>query len=241
MSLSVYIPVFNEQEIILNTLNDVSSHLKKNHIDFEIIVIDDFSTDNSQKIIKEFCLKNNNCFFFQNTKKGLGSSINLGIQKATKKYFVIFMADKSDNLDDLITYYNNISTKNLDAVFGSRFLKGSKVKGYPVIKLFLNRIFNFIVKIFLMSNYNDFTNAFKIYKREMLISFAPLISEDFNIFLELPMKTISRFYKFTVIPISWDGRIKGTSNFYIKELGSKYFFTLLYCFFEKILLGKRKK
>ena len=74
----------------------------------------------------------------------------------------------------------------------------------------------------------------------MLISFKPFVSEDFNIFLELPMKTISRFYKYDIVPISWNGRIKGKSNFYIKELGSKYLFTLLYCFLEKILLGKKK-
>ena len=74
----------------------------------------------------------------------------------------------------------------------------------------------------------------------MLISFKPFVSEDFNIFLELPMKTISRFYKYDIVPISWNGRIKGKSKFYIKELGSKYLFTLLYCFLEKILLGKKK-
>jgi dolichol-phosphate mannosyltransferase len=240
MSLCVFIPVFNEQEIILNTLKDIHSCLIKNQIDFELIIINDFSTDNSESIIKNFCKKNKNSFFFKNIKKGLGHAVNLAIEKAKKKYFTILMSDKSDNLDDLVVYYKTIKNKNIDAVFGSRFLSSSKVTGYPLVKLLLNRVFNYLVKILLFSNYNDFTNAFKIYKREMLISFKPFVSEDFNIFLELPMKTISRFYKYDIVPISWNGRIKGKSKFYIKELGSKYLFTLLYCFLEKILLGKKK-
>ncbi len=119
------------------------------------------------------------------------------------------------------------------------FLPQSKVNGYPIVKLILNRIFNFFVKILLVSKYNDFTNAFKIYKREVLLSFRPIVSEDFNIFLELPLKTISRRCKYIIIPISWDGRTKGKSKFQIKELGSKYLFTLFYCLLEKILLGKK--
>ncbi len=239
MSLSVYIPVYNEQDIILDTLNDLKDYLKKNNIDFELLIVDDFSTDNSKLIVENFCSKNKNAFYFKNTKKGLGASVNLAIQKSKKKYFAIFMSDKSDNLDDLITYYNIINYKNLDAVFGSRFLSDSKIEGYPILKLILNRIFNLIVKILLLSNYNDFTNAFKIYKREVLLSFFPIVSEDFNIFLELPMKTILRLHKYIIIPISWNGRAKGKSKFYIKELGSKYLFTLFYCLLEKILLGKK--
>ena len=77
-----------------------------------------------------------------------------------------------------------------------------------MIKLILNRIFNYFVKILLFSKYNDFTNAFKIYRHEMLISFKPIVSEDFNVFLELPTKTISRFHKYDIISILWSGKKK---------------------------------
>ncbi len=68
----------------------------------------------------------------------------------------------------------------------------------------------------------------------------PLISESFNIFLEMPLKIISRKYKYKVIPINWTGRKIGESKFKIKELGSKYLFTLIYCFIERNLLNKKK-
>ena len=146
------------------------------------------------------------------------------------------MADLSDSPNDLIKYYNIITKKKLDAVFGSRFLKDSKVNDYPLKKLIFNRFFNYIVKYLFFSKYNDFTNAFKIYKKEVLIEIKPLVSENFNIFLEMPLKIITRKKKFQIIPISWKNRKKGSSKFKIKELSSKYFFTLFYCLLEKILL-----
>ena len=89
-----------------------------------------------------------------------------------------------------------------------------------------------------MSNYNDFTNAFKIYKKNALLKTFPLVSESFNIFLELPLKIISRKMKYKIIPISWTNRKTGNSKFDIKELRAKYLFTLIYCLLEKLLLKK---
>jgi dolichol-phosphate mannosyltransferase len=67
----------------------------------------------------------------------------------------------------------------------------------------------------------------------------PLISEDFNIFLEIPLKIISRRMSYKIVPISWKNRKEGKAKFNMKELQSKYLFTLIYCFLEKILLKKK--
>ncbi len=150
------------------------------------------------------------------------------------------MCDMSDDLNDVKKYYNLIKKNDLDAVFGSRFLKNSKVKDYPIFKLILNRIANNLIKFIFFKNYNDFTNAFKIYKKKTLLNLFPIISEGFNVFLELPLKIINRRYRYQIIPINWNGRTKGKSKFKIKEIGSMYLFTLIYCLSEKILLNKRK-
>ena len=150
------------------------------------------------------------------------------------------MADLSDSPNDIIRYYNEINDKNLDAVLGSRFLKNSEVIDYPKKKLIINRIFNFITKVMFFENYNDFTNAFKIYKTDVLKEIRPIVSENFNVFLELPLKIIIRKYNYSVINIDWRNREKGYAKFKIKELGSKYLFTLLYCFFEKVLLNQKR-
>tara|TARA_B100001057_G_C22388940_1_gene771417 strand:- start:212 stop:667 length:456 start_codon:yes stop_codon:yes gene_type:complete len=150
------------------------------------------------------------------------------------------MADLSDDINDLKIYNKLMDEKNLDAVLGSRFLKGSEVKDYPFQKLLLNRVFNFFVSLIFWNRYNDYTNAFKIYKKEVLKTMMPFVSESFNIFLEIPLKIISRNYSYQIIKINWIGRKKGEAKFRIKELRSKYLFTLLYCFFERILLNIRK-
>ena len=184
--------------------------------------------------------KNKNFIVYNNQKKGLGGAINLGIEKANGKFICIMMADLSDDINDLKKYYTLMEENNYDAVFGSRFITDSKVIGYPKQKLILNRVFNFIVKLVFLNRYNDYTNAFKIYKSEMIKNFLPLMSESFNVFLELPLKVISRKYDYKVIPINWSTRKRGEAKFKIKELRSKYLFTLIYCFIEKILLKKEK-
>ena len=162
------------------------------------------------------------------------------LQSLTGDNISIMMADLSDDINDLIKYNELMTQNNFDAILGSRFMKDSKVKEYPVQKLILNRIFNLFVSLIFLNKYNDFTNAFKIYKKKTLIETMPLISESFNIFLEIPLKIISRGYKYKVISINWVGRKKGKSKFKIKELGAKYLFTLIYCFIEKNLLNIKK-
>ena len=237
MSLTVIIPLRNEEKAIKNTLKYFEESWITD-IDHEIILIDDFSTDNTCNRIKEFNSSKLNFKVIKNKKEGLGSAMTVGIEGSSKEYVAIFMADLSDDIDDLKKYYTIIREKKLNAVFGSRFMKSSIVTNYPISKYYVNRIANNIIKIFFLNNYNDYTNAFKIYQRETLLKLFPIVSENFNVFLELPLKIITRKYRYEIIPISWKGRKDGYSKFNLKELGSKYIFTLLYCFLEKILLKK---
>lgn len=237
---SIIIPCRNETEIIEETVKILCEELKE--FKLEIIIINDFSNDDTLDKIRK--LEKNYSFLksFNNNKEGLGGAINLGIQSSSGEYILIYMADMSDDIKDVKKYFTLcLNEKNLDAVFGSRFSKTSKVQDYPKKKLILNRIFNYIVKILFFSEYNDFTNAFKIYKKKTLIEISPIISENFNIFLEIPLKIISRNYKYKIIPINWNNRKKGVAKFKMKELGSMYLFTLLYCLIEKILLNKKIK
>jgi len=236
MKLSIIIPLRNEEFLIKKIVDQLQSKLKI--IPYEIIFINDFSTDNTAKVTKELIKTKPQINIYDNKKKGLGGTITEGINKATGEVICIMMSDLSDSIDDLEKYYSTIKDENIDAVFGSRFIRGSRIVDYPKKKLILNRIFNIITKLLFISDYNDFTNAFKIYKKNALLKTFPLVSESFNIFLELPLKIISRKMKYKIIPISWINRKEGTSKFDIKELRAKYLFTLIYCLLEKILLKK---
>ena len=236
--LSIIVPVRNESENLDEVFNYFTQNLKK--VDYEVLIINDFSEDDTFEKAKKLNEKNNKFKVFENKKKGLGGAINLGIVEAKGEFVAIMMADRSDDINDLIRYHNIISTEGYDAILGSRFMKNSKVLDYPLQKLILNRIFNSFVRLIFWNKYNDYTNAFKIYRKNALLEIMPLISESFNIFLEIPLKIISRNYKYKVISINWMGRIKGKSKFKIKELRSKYLFTLIYCFIEKNLLNLKK-
>ena len=162
MTLSVIIPVKNEEEIILNTLNHLENSWLAD-IEHEILIINDNSTDETVNLIKKNKFNKINIVLKNNYKKGLGSAILTGIENSSKKYISIYMADISDSLDDLSLYYKEIISDNtLDAVFGSRFVKGSKVSNYPKFKLFLNRFANNLIKIIFFYKYNDFTNEFPL-------------------------------------------------------------------------------
>ena len=234
---SIIIPCRDEEEnvelIASNILRECSEY------NYEIIFIDDFSQDTTLDKLKNISKNNQNIFFLENNIKGLGGAITLGLKKFNGEYVTIMMADSADSIEDLKKYFELISENKYDAIFGSRFIKGGSTKDYPKIKLFLNRVFNNITRILFLSNYNDFTNSFKIYKKSVINNLFPIVSENFNIFLELPLKTISRGYKYKIIPIKYFNRTKGDAKFKINELGSKYIFTLLYCLLEKILLNKK--
>ena len=236
--LSIIVPVRDESKTIKEVFDYFNNNLK--NINYEVLIINDFSNDETLNISKSLINEYKNFKVLDNNKKGLGGAINLGIKKAMGENIAIMMADQSDDINDLIEYDNLMRSGNYDAILGSRFTKSSKVNDYPFQKLILNRIFNFFVRILFLNKYNDYTNAFKIYKKSVLLEIMPLISESFNIFLEIPLKIISRNYKYKIISINWMGRKKGETKFKIKELRSKYLFTLIYCFIEKNLLNLKK-
>ena len=81
--------------------------------------------------------------------------------------------------------------------------------------------------------FNDFTNAFKLYRRAVIEGMQPLISPHFNLTVEMPLKAIVRGYSFAVVPIRWTNRKTGMSKLKIKEMGSRYLFIILYVWLEK--------
>ena len=136
MSLSILIPVKSEEDTIEDTLKYFSNSWIK-EIEYEIIIIDDFSNDKTIEKAKNFGNQNLNIKIISNTKPGLGPAISMGIENSTKQFVTIFMADLSDSVVDLKEYYTLMDKHECDAIFGSRFIKGSIVKNYPISKYIL--------------------------------------------------------------------------------------------------------
>ena len=234
MKLSVVIPAYNEEQSLPETLRALYATLKKYNIDHEIFVTNDNSKDNTLNMLYEL-QRNIPTLIFQTNKgpNGFGYAVRYGLERFTGDCVAVFMADMSDDAEDLVKFYNKMIEGNYDAVFGSRWIKGGKVIDYPKHKKVINRVANFIIQMMVGIKYNDTTNAFKLYKRETIEGIKPFISPHFNLTVELPLKTIVRGYTYAIVPNSWTNRKYGVSNLKIKEMGSRYFFILLYCLIEK--------
>ena len=89
------------------------------------------------------------------------------------------------------------------------------------------------IRVLFGFRYNDTTNAFKCYRRQVIEGMRPLISPHFNLTVELPLKIIVRGYSWTVVPITWRNRREGISKLKIREMGSRYLFIALYCWLER--------
>lgn len=234
MKLSIVIPAYNEEESISETINSIVKALNQIKIEHEILVVNDNSKDNTEQILIELCNTIPTLVYINNFgPNGFGYAIRKGLEFYTGDCVAIMMADLSDSPYDLIKFYTTMVEGNYDCVFGSRFIAGGKVIDYPFVKKIVNRIANLIIRIVMNISYNDVTNAFKLYKREVIDGIKPILSPHFNLTIELPLKAIIRGFNYTVIPNSWTNRKYGESKLKIKEMGSRYFFILMYCFIEK--------
>lgn len=234
MTLSVVIPAYNEEESIPHTLRTLYQTLAKHGIPHEICVTNDNSKDNTARVLEDLKSEIPTLVYYTNPgPNGFGYAVRYGLERFTGDCVAVFMADMSDDPEDLVKYYYKMLETDVDAVFGSRWEKGGKVIDYPRVKKVINRVANFIVKMVMGIKYNDTTNAFKLYKRETIEGVKPFLSPHFNLTIELPLKAMVRGYSYAVVPNSWTNRKYGESKLKIKEMGSRYFFILMYCFIEK--------
>jgi dolichol-phosphate mannosyltransferase len=233
MKLSVVIPAYNEAESISETLLSLFEELHIHKIDHEILVVNDNSKDNTLAVLHS--LKNAIPSLVIHTNEGpngFGYAVRFGLERFSGECVAVMMADLSDSPQDLVSYYRKLED-GYDCVFGSRWIKGGKVIDYPPLKRRINRLANQIVRLTFGIRYNDCTNAFKLYRRTTIDGIKPFLSPHFNLTLELPLKAIVRGYSYAVLPNSWTNRKYGESKLKIKEMGSRYFFILLYCLIEK--------
>jgi dolichol-phosphate mannosyltransferase len=231
--LSVIIPARDEEASLPGTVEEIFRTFNTENIPHEIVVIDDGSKDRTWVVLEELQLKFPTLKPTKNTgDHGFGRAVVWGLDNSRGDAVVIMMADASDSPAHAANYWRLLN-QGFDCAFGSRFMKGGKVIDYPRVKLFVNRIANFFVRMGFNIPLNDTTNAFKAYRRTVIDGCRPFLSPHFNLTVELPLKAIVRGYSYTITPISWQNRKYGEAKLKIKEMGSRYFFICAYVWLEK--------
>lgn len=233
MLLSVVIPVHNEEDAIAPTVDHLVGTLRRAGLPFEIVLVNDHSSDGTAAILDQIANQHPEARVTENEREGgYGNAVRWGLNHYQGDAVAIFMADNSDSPDDLVRFVGKLE-EGYDCVFGDRWCRDGVVIDYPWPKRVLNRMFNTMVAVPFGLRYRDLTNAFKLYRSDVIEGIRPLLSPHFNLTLEMPLKAIIRGYSYTVVPNRWTNRTTGVSKLRIREMGSRYLFIFLYCLIEK--------
>lgn len=236
MKLSVVIPARDESGHLPDTLRELDAALREAEVEHELVVVDDHSTDRSVPMLRALQYELPALVVVENSGAGgYGHAVVAGLESASGDAVAIYMADASDRPEDLVRFVRTMEDEQVDCVFGTRFSRGGKTVDYPLFKLLLNRAANNVIRLLFRIRYDDITNAFKLYRREVLEGVRPYLSHHFNLTVELPLKAIIRGYSYAVVPNTWINRREGVSKFQIREMGSRYVFIVLYCWLERRL------
>jgi len=235
VNLSVVIPAHNEAEVVEPTLRGLIGQLGPEEIEYEIVVVDDASSDGTGEVVARVSADEPRVRSVRNeAPNGFGFAVRKGLEAFRGDAVVIVMADGSDDPRDVVLYHRVLEA-GYDCAFGSRFMPGAVVRDYPRVKLTINRIVNAGIRLLFRHGYNDTTNAFKAYRREVIENLRPLLSHHFNLTVELPLKAITRGFSYAIVPTSWTNRAAGVSKLQLNEMGSRYLFIVLYVFLEQHL------
>lgn len=232
LKLSVVIPAQDEAESIGETVAGAVAALEREQIEYEVLVIDDGSNDGTAEVVDGIGAANPRVSCRRSPyERGFGHAVRAGLDEFTGDTVAVMMADNSDDPEDLVRY-QRVLEEGWDCAFGSRFIRGARVHDYPRPKLVINRLANWFIQALFTYRYNDTTNAFKAYRREVIETIQPLLSNHFNLTVEMPLKAIVRGHSYRVIPISWTNRSRGQAKLALREMGSRYAFIVLYVWLE---------
>jgi len=235
LKLSVVMPAQNEEGSVGATVEGVAAVLEREGVDYEVVVVNDDSEDATEAVVAAIGERNPRVRVHRSHyERGFGMAIRAGLDVYTGDAVAIVMADASDNPEDLVRYLRLLE-EGYDCAFGSRFMVGAKVYDYPRVKYVVNRLANQFIRILFRHRYNDTTNAFKAYRREVIETIQPLLSKHFNLTVEIPLKAIIRGHTYAVIPTDWTNRTSGVAKLAMKEMGSRYLFIVLYVWLEATL------
>jgi dolichol-phosphate mannosyltransferase len=224
--VSVVIPAYNEGETLTANVANLLCALRGAGVHSELVIVNDGSSDDTGAVIEALIgaypeVKG----VFNAPMHGYGYAVRRGIENASGGVIAIVMADGSDNPADLLRYLELIQQGH-DCAFGSRFGGNAKVENYPRSKMVVNRLGNYIMAKLAKSEYDDFTNGFKAYRREVVDLMQPLHSGQFNLTVEMSMKAVLSGARFAVTANDWKQREAGTSSFNVVKQSLLYLVTI---------------
>jgi glycosyltransferase involved in cell wall biosynthesis len=204
--ISVIIPVFNEELTIGNIIERVKLVLRNLGLSYEIIVIDDFSTDRSREFSKRQGVK----FYSFKKHMGKGCALRTGFAKAKGNIITTIDSDGSHRPEELPSLLNPILEDKADLVIGSRYLNQNQAAAKKLNAVGV-RLFNFLIRVFTGAAVSDSQSGYRVMKSKILENMN-LKSVGYEIESEMLVKTARQMFRVVEVPISFEQRTYGTSR-----------------------------
>jgi len=235
-SLQIAIPVYNEADNIAHTLGQIEAMVTVPHC---ILIIYDFDEDDTIPVVKEFIReqKAENIFLVKNKYgRGVLNAIRTGFDSTQEGVVLVVMADSSDDLSVVDSMFEKIN-QGYDIVCGSRYMKGGKQVGGPIIKGLLSRIASRSLHIITGISTHDITNSFKMYRKSVLDDIEIESSGGFEIGMEVVVKAFFKGHRITEVPTLWRNRTAGQSRFKLRKWLPNYMRWYIFSIKERFMAG----
>ncbi|MBN1305012.1 MAG: glycosyltransferase family 2 protein [Anaerolineales bacterium] len=200
MKLSVIIPVYNE----INNIKTILQRVQEVNLAWEILLVDDGSTDGTRDILKEMEGRNNSRVILHEKNQGKGAAVRTGMQAARGDILLIQDADLEYDPRDYPILLKPIEEGIADVVFGSRFLGGPR-RVTMYWHMVANKLLTLITNILYDTILSDMETGYKVFRREV-IEGMKIRSNSFNFEPEFTAKILKRNYRIYEVPISFNPR-----------------------------------
>lgn len=237
VDISVIVPMFNEEENATKTLERLSDALDSTDRNWEIIVVDDGSTDSTRSLVEDYSEFNKYVKLISySPNQGRGKALRAGFQGAQGEIICTTDADLSYDEKYIIRMIKLLEqNQDADLIIGSPYIEGGKAEGVPFLRLLLSRLGNRILSFAMKGKISTVTGVLRSYRGECIKSLE-LESDGKEIHLEILSKVLSMGYKALEMPATLKARRKGKSKFRFKATALSH---IIFSFFEKpiILFG----
>ena len=212
-TLSLIVPVYNEEANLETIIEKIlklreEKYLKEQEINLELVLVDDYSKDNSYSIAKELEKKYNNIKVFRHKKNmGKGAALKTGFIEATGDYIGIQDADNEYNPLEYVKLLQPILEDKADIVYGSRYLKRDTRRILYFWHTFMNKGLTLLTNMYTNLDITDMETCYKLFKKEIIKKIAPTLKENrFGFEPEVTIKISEGNYRLYECAISYNPR-----------------------------------
>ncbi len=226
--LNIIIPVYNEGDNIRKVYSEIFSKIKARR---RIFIVYDFDEDNTLPPAREIQKKDKNLRLVKNRfGRGALNALRSGFAEVKSGPCLVVMGDLSDDLssvDPMLEKY----AEGFRVVCGSRYMKGGRQEGGPLLKRTLSRLAGITLNWFFRFPIHDVTNNFRLYDKALLDAVGIESRGGFELAMEITVKAVKRGYPVCEVPTTWRDRSAGQSRFKLLKWLPFYLRWYLYAIF----------